>query len=94
MKKYQVTITEITEEIVTKRGAHTVIAVQPWSESDLDEKIRWAQERSDFLKSTPVKQIYGYAPSFESTETTRTAILEQTVTELDLAAVIRAINKL
>lgn len=37
---------------------------------------------------------WGYAPNYESTETVVTEVLTQVVDELDIATVIRAINKL
>ncbi len=43
---------------------------------------------------TRIEDVYGYTPEIEKTVTKEVEILKQTVEELDLAAVIRAINKL
>lgn len=41
-----------------------------------------------------VRDVYGYPPKREVNKTVNEKVLEQTVEELDLPAVIRAINKL
>ena len=43
---------------------------------------------------TRIEPIYGYTPEIEATITEKREALKQTVDDLDLPAVIRAINKL
>lgn len=45
-------------------------------------------------KTTRIETIRGYTPEVETIQTETVKILEQSVDELDLPAVIRAINKL
>jgi hypothetical protein len=44
--------------------------------------------------SDKLKDVYGYTPEIEKREEIEIEILKQVVEELDLAAVIKAINKL
>lgn len=91
--KYQITIKKIETNTVTKRGDYTVIDKKPWDESTLaDERVYGGKE--EFLKRCPLKEIMGYAPSWQGVETVETEVLKQTVDELDLPAVIRAVNGL
>jgi hypothetical protein len=90
--KYQITIKKIETKTVTKQGAYTVIDTKPWAAELLDDEVYGGKEQ--FLKSNPLKEIRGYAPSYEGIETVETEVLKQTVETLDLAAVIKAINGL
>lgn len=90
---FEITIREITEKTVTKRGEHTVIDRIPWSKAELAKKDMF-QSPEDFLKETPLQPVYGYAPSFEGVEKVEREVLRQCVDELNLATVIKAINNL
>jgi len=89
---YEIIIKKREIKPVTKRGEYTTVGKVPWTEDELDQKIYRGLE--EFLKENPSKSVYGYAPDYQSTETTETELLRQTVDELDLPAVIKAINKL
>lgn len=90
---YEITVTRKDIKTVTKRGEYTVIGERPWTGADFDAACRY-QNHQEFLKDNPVQKIYGYAPSWEGTEETKTEVLRQNVEELDIAAVIKAINNL
>ena len=90
---FKITITEIKATQATKRGEYGVLDRVPWTaETFAEEQIYGGRE--EFLKRCPLKEIFGYRPSYEDIERIETKILEQTVDELDLAAVIKAVNKL
>lgn len=91
--KYVIRITKIEEKTVTKRGDHTVIKERPWTSDEVDSKTV-CETKENFLKRNPVKKIYGYAPSWQGVEKEETEVLKQTVDELDLPAVIKAVNGL
>ena len=91
--KYQITILKIEEVEVTKRGDHSLIDERPWTTDELQSEAMY-QDKSDFLERKPVKKIYGYAPSYQTTEKKETEVLRQTVEEIDMPAVIKAVNGL
>ena len=91
--KYEITITEIKEETFTRKGEHTVVDEIPWTTELLKEETVYGG-LANFLAAMPVKKVYGYAPSFESTREVKTEILKQVVDGLDLPKVIGAINNL
>jgi len=90
---FEITIREITEKKVTKRGEHTIIDRVPWSNEALEKKGMF-QSTEEFLKENPTQPVYGYAPSFEGVEKVEREVLKQCVDELNLATVIKAINNL
>jgi hypothetical protein len=96
MSAFKITITRVEEKTVTRRGEHKLLEKRPWTQAELSDERGYAfrEDRSKFLDGTPLKEIYGYAPSFEATETVEVKLLEQTVEAIDLAAVIKAINNL
>lgn len=60
-------------------------------EVDRDERYYRHQENEP---KTRIKDVMGYAPAIDKPHTESIEILKQTVDELDLAAVIKAINNL
>lgn len=95
MKKYKVTIEEIEEVEVTERGEHTVIDERPWTESEVKEENRFGTQSAEkYVEKNPVKRIYGYAPDRKKIQENRREILVQTVNEMDVPAVIKAVNGL
>jgi hypothetical protein len=90
---YKITIIKVESKPSTKRGDYTVVNRVPWTEKDLVDELTYGSKES-FLKSNPLKEIRDYAPSWQGFETVETEMLKQTVEELDLAAVIKAVNGL
>lgn len=88
---YKITIEKIEAVTTTKRGEHTVIAEVPWTDKELMNRSETYYRQSEM---PPLQKIYGYAPSVEVTEQKSSKVLEQTVEEIDMAAVIKAINKI
>ncbi len=90
---YKITITKIEEVKATKEREYRVIDHRPWTQKELDDNVSY-EPVEKFLERTPLKQVMGYAPEVETTKPVETEVLKQTVDELDLAAVIKAINRL
>jgi hypothetical protein len=94
---YEITIKKIDTKQVTKRGEHTIIDTRPWTEEEISDARRYdygQSGREAWLKANPTKNVYGYAPDYSGSETKETEVLKQSVDDLDLAAVIKAINNL
>jgi len=93
---YKITITKIETKKVIKEGEYQVIGERIWTERELDEakriKARIGLSEEKFLEKNPFKEVRGYAPDFESSEEIEIKVLEQTVENLDLSAVIKAVN--
>lgn len=88
---YEIIIKRKEIKEVTKRGEFTMVSKVPWT----DEEI--AKRSESFYTSRQMdamREVKDYAPDWNGIETVETELLKQTVEELDLAAVIRAINKL
>lgn len=92
--KYSIVITKIEEKTVTKHGEYNTIDERPWTNEDFNKDKSAYQKPEVFLAANPLKRIFGYAPSWEGVEIEETQLLKQTVDELDLTAVIKAINGL
>jgi len=91
--QYRIVITKIETRTVKKRGAHEIIEERPWTKEEFSDETMY-QGPDAFLKSNPLKRVYGYAPSWQGVETEETELLKQTVDELDVQAVIRAVNNI
>lgn len=84
---YKITITET--KYVKK------LAGKEWKEIGTREVARdEAFSRSSSESKTRIESVMGYTPEIERVVESTTEILSQTVEELDVAAVIKAINKL
>ena len=93
MSKYKITITQIEEKTVTRKGDWTTIDQVPWDNELLKSENVYGNFES-FLDKNPLKSVYGYAPSYQSTTKEETQVLDQTVSDIDLVAVIKAINNI
>jgi len=84
---FQITITE--KKVVTKmvRGGWEKLGETPVTKIDLD-KAAFSADKFD----SPLKNTYGYAPNREDDVEVEIEILKQTVEELDITKVIKAIN--
>lgn len=92
---YKITISKASQETQEKDGEFLVIDKRPWTEKELSEGSGFYRSQdSDFLKNNPLKEIRGYAPRREVIATVDVKVLEQTVENLDISAVIKAINGL
>lgn len=93
--KYKITITKIETVQSTEQGDYTIIDKRPWTEKELDEeKSRAYGDGKSFLEKNPLKEIRGYAPARSVEKAVETKVLKQTIEQLDLPAVIKAINNL
>jgi hypothetical protein len=88
---FEITIKEITTETKTVHGEHTVIDRRPYTDAELEESKGWMSSNAG--KAGETKPIYGYAPDVEKEVETEHEILKQRVSDMDLRAVILAINK-
>ena len=91
---FEITIKEKRTERKLVPGTHTVIEKRPFTDEELSKSSAYRTLYETKPDVTELKPIYGYAPAREENVTTEREILTQVVDELDLAAVIRAINKL
>lgn len=85
---FKITIEQTT--IVTKivRGEHTIIG-----EEQEEAKFKHYQESGE-KQPIIMKKLYGYAPDREDEVKKEVKVFEQVVEELNLSAVIKAINNL
>lgn len=90
---YEITITRKETVECNKRGDYTVVDRRPWTQKELSESSGYGNTDA-FLKTNPLKEVRDYAPDWRGYETKTTEVLKQTVDELDLAAVIKAVNGL
>lgn len=90
---YEIIIRKTETVFVTKKGEWTIVARLPWTNEQIDAKVLY-QDADAFVRENPLREVYDYAPAREVIERRETELLKQTVDELDMAAVIRAINKL
>ena len=89
---YKIIITKIETKKVTKEGDYQIVDRRPWTDEEIDKTTKHYQSNDNFLQNNPLKEVIGYAPSRESTEEKEIKVLEQTIENLDLSAVIKAIN--
>lgn len=90
---YQITITKLSDVQTMKKGAWTVIDKVPWGEKTLSQAEIYGSTEN-FLNRNPLREVLGYAPDVSTTITKETEVLKQTVSDLDLTAVIKAINSI
>jgi hypothetical protein len=64
------------------------ISEQEFDKLDYDEKKKWERHNSDQF----AKSIYGYPPVLQVISTEEIKVYEQVVNDLDLVAVIQAVN--
>jgi len=91
---YRITITKVEEKQTTRQGAWVTVEHRPWTLKELEGSVYAGQSTQQFLANNPLKEIKGYASSFPTTEEREIEVLKQNVEDLDIAAVIKAINKL
>jgi len=79
------------KEVVRKkcRGGWKVVAERPLSTKDVEDSY-FNKNLNDYRGV--LKQIYGYTPDFEDDVEEEHEVLKQTVVELNLVGVIKAIN--
>jgi len=88
---YEIIIKRKETKPVRKRGEHTVIEKVPWTDAEIEKR---SENYYNTREMDPMRLVYGYAPDYDGLETVETELLKQTVDELDLSAVIKAINGL
>jgi hypothetical protein len=93
--KYKITITKVETIQATEPGEFTTIEERPWTQDELNsERAACYGDFSGFLEKTPLKKVFGYSPRRTVDKQIETEVLKQTVEELDLPAVIKAVNGL
>lgn len=90
---YKITISKIDTQETEKDGDYVIIDKRPWTEAELESAASYGRE-DKFVKENPLKEIRGYAPRRKVIEKIDAKVLEQVVDNLDLGAVIKAINGL
>lgn len=93
---YEITIKKIEKTTRLRKGEHTQIDERPWTDEDLRDASEraYGKSPSDIIQSSPMKKVFGYAPDTYEEMKVEIEILKQTVEDLDIATVIKAINKL
>jgi hypothetical protein len=82
--------------ITEKRQVKTVIR-KSWEkvgEKEVEREVKFYSSRDETEPMTRIEAVYGYTPEVEGIVNETREVLKQSVDELDLPAVIRAINKL
>lgn len=87
---FEITIKEIKTVTKLVRGEHTVIDERPYTDDELSDCGMYRAAGKD----GETKRVYGYAPDREEDVKIDREIFSQTVEDLDLPAVIKAINKI
>lgn len=80
----------VTKTIV--KQSYGVVEKRPYTDEELKESNTYWQSNDDMKKQ--IKEVMGYRPPIETEEQEERTIYRQEVDELDLAAVIIAVNKL
>lgn len=93
MPFYHVTLTKVEYRTVTRKGEWGTVDERPWTQKELDDNAK-AYNQQDFLEKNPLKKVYGYKPDIADVEPKETKVLEQTLEDIDLPAVIKALNGL
>ena len=87
---YEIRITKKEFKEVPRGGEWTVIEKRPYTQEELKEYNPLAQKEY----ANGIKEVRGYTPDRVVQEEVTRDILRQDVEELDVPAVIKAINKL
>lgn len=85
---YQIVIKKIEKKTETSNGNWTIIDKRPYTEEELENVPPHNRSRYN----DELKEVYGYPPPHEKEVEREVKVLEQTVDELDLVEVIKAIN--
>ena len=88
---YEVTVKKIEKVTRIVRGEYGVVECRPYTDEEV-AKANSSWQASD-EKVTATRDIMGYQPNKEITETVTREIYTQEVEEIDLVAVINAVNK-
>lgn len=95
---YQISIKQlVTKRELSQGTSYVVIGQRLMTESDISGSAYSSKDelREKLLAGTPVKfDVRGYPPAIETETEKEVVILSQTIEELDLPAVIKAINKI
>lgn len=91
--KYEITIKEVGQVTQMVKGVWEVVENRPWTAKELHDSAQYSHE-SDFTDKHPLKEVRAYTPDRETIVNVDKEIYRQSVDELDLAAVIKAVNKL
>ena len=84
---YKVTIEKIETYTKVMPGEWCIVDTRPYTKEE-------AEKAYEYQFKNELKEVRGYAPDVKKTIETNTRVLEQTINDLDLVAVIKAINKI
>ena len=83
---YKITIEKIEEETVTVKGDWKIVGEKPYTEDDMKTSYDSESYKGE------AKNVYGYLDDKQVIRNKEVQVLEQTVENIDLVAVIKAIN--
>jgi len=87
---YRIRIEKIEEIEHEKKGDWVVIEKRPYTQEEVDAaNSTW---REDEIEPKSLKEVRGYTPSYITAKVTEHEVYRQLVNDLDLAAVILAVN--
>lgn len=89
---YEISITKIEMKELPAGKNWAVVAERPITEEDVRESP-FSYDDEDIAKFN-LKQIYGYTPAQTKLKEVTTTVLKQQVEQLNLVAVIKAINSI
>ena len=90
--KYNIIITKVETKPVMETGPWAVVGTRPWKEEDFRDATPHYGDMKELLARNPLVEIRGYAPDRMVQQETTSIVFKQSVAELDLAAVIKAVN--
>ena len=89
MRRYKVVI-ELYEDQEVEETKSVLKEKRHYTDKEMNEEHRWMHEND---RSKYIKEIYG-RETFKTIDTKKITLLEQTVSELNIVAVIKAINNI
>lgn len=87
---YEITIKKTEMETSVGGNDWKVVGEAPLSKDDVEEAH--FSNHAEYMKK--LKSVYGYTPKYEKQVEVSREVLKQTVEDLDLNSVIKAINRL
>ena len=86
---YTITIEKTETKRKLVQGDWVIIEQRPWTQKEMDEAFGQFDP-----KPHPLKEIRGYPPAREQNVMKTSQVFQQTIEDIDLSAVIMAVNNL
>lgn len=95
MPSYEIIITKTTVEDVESGGNWQQVGEEPLTEDDYRQSI-YDGSLIPFISNGEIrlKKVFGYTPKIVKSKTITAEIYRQTVSDIDLPAIIKAVNKM